>query len=297
MPFNGFQQFKNAATESSLKNLDENFFKSDPAVFQNILSWLDKLTTAKEFTDQKSRPYFAERVLSILQFAQTNPEYFETFKAFLIGALGSCVDRASLPLNYLELQKKIHESKDDSLENLIAIFKGGLALDQIPFIASKFMESHSEADEIEVHLGLQTKMKEIFNLPIALSSMNYFGCSHLKEKDLDEAEIQIKNALQDKEKAVNYLISNKIWEEKLKTLFREDLDTSLSGIQKELKKLNKKYSSEKEKMLEQDFIKACADLKDKHVQLEKAWILDRTIEVVEMHWLPNTSNYIITDLF
>jgi len=128
---NALQAFKIKAHDHSLQHFDENAFSDQPDLQANILTWLSKLTASDEFKHETYGPVFATKILSILQCAQDNPDYCKTLQAALLEALSTCVDRATLPVNYLEVQKRIIESKEDSLKNVLEILKGSFALNKL----------------------------------------------------------------------------------------------------------------------------------------------------------------------
>ncbi len=280
VPSNGLDAFKQATQDPSLKKLDTSFLNSSdhPGLSANVLQWLDKLRTAQEFKNEKTRPNFAAQVLSILQFAKNNPEYLETLKAQLVDVLSTCVDRATSPINYLELQKMVLESKDGSIENFMKLLKSGLALEVLDKFAKEFMEQHSNADEVEVFLGLKVKLKDVLGLP-TLGNMNFYACSDLGDTDLVKAEALVRDAWDNMEMLTSYFLSQDVWIDKLKTAYRMDLDKHIEPVIDKLEQLTKK--EEAHQLTSEEYKKQMELLQTEHKRLEKKWLRTKTIELLK----------------
>jgi len=270
-PSDVLQVFKIKAHDPSLQHFDENMFSDQPDLQANILTWLSKLTGSDEFKHETYGPVFATKILCILQCAQDNPGYCKTLQASLLEALSNCVDRASLPVNYLEVQKRIIDSKDDSLKNVLEILKGSFALNKLEQLSRAFMQFHPNVDEIEVYLGFQVKLKDALNLPIDLHNMNYFACSTITQNDLDQAETTVKEALKNAQDVTDYLISDKTWTDRLKKEFRVELEEILQSVFDDLEKL-----SEQTTLTSDQFKKENDALQVAQAKLEKEWILKKT---------------------
>jgi len=268
------QAFKMKTNDPSLQNFDEHVFSDQPDLRVNVLIWLNKLTTADEFKHEIYGPVFATKILSILQCAQDNPGYCKTLQASLLEALSNCVDRATLPVNYLEVQKRIIDSKDDSLKNLLEILKGSFALYKLEQLSRDFINSHPDEDEIEIYLGFQVKLKEALNLPIDLHVMNYFA--EITFADFLYAEQEVKKALQNSQEITFYLSSDKTWTDRLKKEFRAELDEILQPVFDDLEKL-----SEQTTLTSDQFKKESDALQVAQAKLEKEWILKKTQVLVE----------------
>ncbi len=277
-PTNGLKAFQQATQDPSLKKLDLSFLESSeqPELYGNVLQWLDKLKIAQEYKNEKTRSLFATQVLSILQLANNNPEYLEILKVQLIDVLSSCVDRAATAINYLELQKMVLESKNESIENVMKLLKSGLALEVLDKFAKEFMKQHPDADEIEVYLGLKMKLKDALGLP-TLGSMNFFGCSDLTDKDLLKAEALVRDAWKDMEMATAYFLSQEAWIDKLKTAYRIELDKHLEPVNDELEQL----TEGEDKLTSENYKKKMDLLQAEHKRLEKEWLRTKTIELLK----------------
>ncbi len=270
--------FITASNDSTFKNFNLEWLKSSghDELYANTLQWLNSLKSTLEFTNQNTRPFFASRVLGILLFAKNNPRYFDTFKAFLIGALESCVDRAASPINYLEFQKLILESKDKSVGNFITLMKSGFALELLNQFSKNFMKSHPQADEVEVYLGFQTMLKDVLNLP-TLKSMNFFVYSAIKKEDLNNAIAFVENAWQDLTKLTEYFIEQEVWVEKLKNDYRKEFEEFLEPVNIKLDELE----TNKEKLISEEYNEQIKALSHKYGILEKEWVYNKTIELLK----------------
>jgi hypothetical protein len=267
--------FKMKTNDPSLKNFGENLFIDQSNLRANVLEWLSKLTTSNEFKHEKFGPLFATRILGILQLAQNNADYCDILQATLTESLDTCCDRAILAVNYLEVQKRIIESKDGSLENLLTILKGSFALNKLKYCSQAFVNSHPTADEIEVYLGFQVELKEALGLPISLNTMNYYSCSGIENKHLVKAKQTVADALNSQE-LVDYLISDKTWTDRLKQEFRVDFETALKSTYDELEELSQNEKLTSQQL--QDGVKALQIQKEK---IEKKFIFEKTLSLLE----------------
>jgi len=273
-----FDEFNRAAPDFT--HFDRESLKSDTQFYSNLCTWLNKLTASGEYRKEESRPFFASRVLSILKLAAEDEPYREILKAFLIEALSSCVDRASLPLNYLEVQKAVIESKDGSLENLLKILKGGLALQELDKFAAGFMQQHLSADEVEVYLGFQLQLKEALALPIALKEMAYFGCSSISTQDIESAKRTVEGKLADTALFASYLTQQPIFHKRILQEYSQEYQTHIQPYYDQLEILSAKIQNEE--IDDKDFLEQSQAIKAQADQAEKAFVLKKTNELLRM---------------
>jgi len=273
-----FDEFNRAAPDFT--HFDRESLKSDTQFYSNLCTWLNKLTASGEYRKEESRPFFASRVLSILKLAAEDEPYREILKAFLIEALSSCVDRASLPLNYLEVQKAVIESKDGSLENLLKILKGGLALQELDKFAAGFMQQHLSADEVEVYLGFQLQLKEALALPIALKEMAYFGCSSISTQDIESAKRTVEGKLADTALFASYLTQQPIFHKRILQEYSQEYQTHIQPYYDQLEILSAKIQNEE--IDDKDFLEQSQAIKAQTDQAEKAFVLKKTNELLRM---------------
>ena len=81
--------------------------------------------------------------------------------------------------------------------------------------ASEIIPTLRLTDPLEVYLGLPVKLREEFNISINTEDMLYFACGGLNEAHLTQARNDLRGALKDQEKIVDFLIGQPKWIEAL----------------------------------------------------------------------------------
>lgn len=278
-----FDSLKGAVSDSrqDLKKLQIPKLQEDAAAWVTTSLWLDKLMGSNDFKNMNTCSMTAERVLSILKLAEESKEYRAAFNAILTEALSTCIDRATLPLCSLEIQKAIIESKAGSIEQMLKVLKGAFASDLIDAHARQFVKNHHNSavkrEELEVYLGFQVKLKEEFNLPIGIQDVNYFFCSHIEATDLIRAKDEVHSKLQDREKFVECLCQQTAWTEKLVKEYSSERDVFLAPLNAEFGQLEDQMFAQA--LNSQQYEVQANALKTRFEAAEKAWLKIKTEEL------------------
>jgi Leucine-rich repeat (LRR) protein len=278
---NSFESFKQVVSSArkDLKNLKVPTLQQSE-FWPNVSLWLDKLKGSSDFTNQNTRSLTAERVLAILKLAEKNEEYRSALDAILTEALSSCIDRATLPLCPLEIQKAIIEAKAGSLGQMFTVLKGAFAADLIDAYALEYVKNHPnravKKEALEVHLAFQLKLKEEFNLPIGIASMNYGFCARLEDANIAQAKAHIHLALQNQEKFIEFLTQQRAWCEKLETDFAAEKMEALAPMHAASEELEEKLFAVPRIITDQEYKSQIEGLKTKFNQVTKAWLKAKT---------------------
>ena len=270
-------------SDSPYKDFDDTLLKADPNLFSQIHTWLDKLRTANDFKEgsSSSQAFFSERVLAILDLVAKEPEFQEIFKAALSEALTTCVDRSTLLLNAMELNRLIFLAKDQSLPAIASLLKSAFTLEKINEFSTNFVNHYKVecapedirhdsggayvdvqgvryivyyideipyrdgVDPIEVYLGFQVRLKEDFNLPIITEGMNYFRCSKITPKDELTIRKSLRASLENHAEVARFLCSTDIWKNQMEQEFAKDLEALRAPFHEslELVRESEKYSN------------------------------------------------------
>jgi hypothetical protein len=238
---NIFDRFKNALPESKrdLKQLQVPTLQSEQGLWNKLTSWLDKLRLSADFTNPNTCPLIAERVLLILQMAEQNQAFRDTFFDTLKAASEGSVDKAPHHLASLEIQKAVIDSKAQSLSQLSKVLEGAFAAELLDQWAHEFVKTLRIHffENVEVHLALQLKFRAKFQLPIGVTGMGHFRCHQLQDSDFVRAEAAVQQGLEDKIKFATFLEKQKVWTEKLAGEFGLEKENFLAHVVVRLSRL------------------------------------------------------------
>ena len=161
---------------------------------QDFAQFLDRLSHTPYFQDS----VFRSTMISWLDRLAVDNELRAHIFLVAMDALGSCDDRVLLALNTMKkegLALDICRGKyDDDIKQLIVLARQMFRLDMLEKIAYEKAASLPNADEIEVYLAYQTKLRDVLGLPLDVASMNFFDISGVQQIDLDRAQQHIKQA-------------------------------------------------------------------------------------------------------
>lgn len=229
------KRFTDHTTDASLKHFKVYELRNMGVAEHLLIAWLEKVLEAKDFMDETTRSHFATRVLKILQFVAQNAGYRQVAEPIFMEATGSCSDRATLGLNALELHMKLCLIPSATLNDVVHLLNGAYVMGILENIARAMVPTLQRrsgvvyVDEIEVYLGLQVRLRETFSLPIDTKEMNHFNCSTLTEQDIERVTIEVKQALTNKKKIVDFFLSQApLWQEKLDQQFSTDKSDMLA---------------------------------------------------------------------
>jgi Leucine-rich repeat (LRR) protein len=214
---NHFERFKHALPESKreLKQLEIPALRKYVALWNKLLSWLDKLSLSADFKNPNTCSLTAERVLLIVQMAEQNEAFRPLFADTLEAASEENVDKAPHHLASLEIQRIIMDSNAQSLGQVLKVFEGAFAAELLDAWAHEFVNTRSIpfSEHVEVCLGLQLKFKPKFQLPIGVEGN--LSCHQLQNSDLARAEEAVRQGLKDRAKFSDFLAKQKVWTERL----------------------------------------------------------------------------------
>lgn len=196
---------------------------------QDFAQFLDRLSHTHYFQDS----VFRSTMISWLDRLAVDNELRAHIFQVAMDALGSCDDRVLLALNTMKkeaLALDICRGKyDDELKQLIVLARQMFRLDMLEKIAYEKVASLPNADEIEVYLAYQTKLRDKLGLPLDVASMNFFDISGVDQIDLDRAQQHIK--LAEEKQFKNYLANE--WtpgQALLQRLYPNDFQQALNTI-------------------------------------------------------------------
>jgi Leucine-rich repeat (LRR) protein len=276
-----FESFKQvvASEQKDLKNLQIPILQQSEC-WPNVSLWLDKLKGSNDFTNLNTCSLTVERVLSILKLAEENEGYRNALSAILTQALQTCVDRATLCLNPLEIQKAIIEAKAGSLEQMLQVLKGAFAAEILELYALLFVKHHPDPavrrEALEVHLAFQLKLKKEFTLPIGVTNMNYEFCARLTKADIEKAKAHVHQALQNQEKFIEFVTQQDAWAEKLSSDFAEEKASTLAPMHAASEELEEKLFAVPRVISDQEYKSQIEGLTIKFNQVTKAWLKAKT---------------------
>jgi Leucine-rich repeat (LRR) protein len=242
-PVPGLLKLKQAVSDTrpDLKNLNLSNLEADTQAWATISLFIDKIVGTDDFI--KFPAMTAQRLLLILQLAETNEEYRTAVNAALMEALSSCVDRASFFFCSLEIQKAILEAGNGSLEEMFKVLKGAHAIELFDIWASDFVKRHPDPrvkkEALSVHLALKVEFKKEFCLPIGIEEMNYRFCAHLQPLDYQNARSEVIGKLQNQGPFLEFLLGQEPWLEKLRKDFSSERDVVLHDINQAFAELEK----------------------------------------------------------
>lgn len=234
-----FEAFKKESIELDITALEQN----EPLI-TSVDIWLKYLMKSADYRNDVTRPLLIKRVLSILEYAVLDLEFQEICENLLYLATDNCEDGGILKVNTLELEKKIRQSGNLSIEELLKLLKGAFAVTLLEEFASKFIPTlptvHLKdltVDPVVIHLALQIKLKFKLDLPFDCVEMNYFDASRLTQKDIDEAEFYARQSIENHEKLGAYLVTQSNWQEKLKKIFHSEISDLQAPLVLEMERL------------------------------------------------------------
>lgn len=196
---------------------------------QDFAQFLDRLSHTPYFQDS----VFRSTMISWLDRLAVDNELRAHIFQVAMDALGSCDDRVLLALNTMKkeaLALDICRGKyDHDLKQLIILARQMFRLDMLEKIAYEKVASLPNADEIEVYLAYQTKLRDKLGLLLDVASMNFFDISGVDQIDLDRAQQRIK--LAEEKQFKNYLANE--WtpgEALLQRFYPNDYQQALNAI-------------------------------------------------------------------
>ncbi|KYC09690.1 E3 ubiquitin--protein ligase [Salmonella enterica subsp. enterica] len=157
--------------------------------------FLDRLSETENF--MKDAGFKAQISSWLVQLAEDEALRAKTF-AMATEATASCQDRVTLALHQMKNVQLVHDAEkgqyDNNLAALVATGREMFRLEKLEQIAREKAGTLALADDVEVHLAYQNKLKKALGLTSVTAEMRFFGVSGVTVSDLQAAEIQVKAA-------------------------------------------------------------------------------------------------------
>ncbi|MDI5676435.1 E3 ubiquitin--protein ligase, partial [Salmonella enterica subsp. enterica serovar Anatum] len=157
--------------------------------------FLDRLSETENF--MKDAGFKAQISSWLVQLAEDEALRAKTF-AMATEATASCQDRVTLALHQMKNVQLVHDAEkgqyDNNLAALVATGREMFRLEKLEQIAREKAGTLALADDVEVYLAYQNKLKKALGLTSVTSEMRFFDVSGVTVSDLQAAELQVKAA-------------------------------------------------------------------------------------------------------
>lgn len=189
-----------------------------------LKSWLNRISEIPEFSSEVNRQIIAKKIVGILEEASINLSFKEVFYGIIQDASETCGDRVALSILYLDIQHALANIDLTNMPNLASFLEKGVwTLDLLAQCARKKVAALAGVDEIETYLAYPIYLKEALDIPITQEDMLYFRCSGVSEEDLQTAKHFVLEHRNDKEKCLEFLLSQEKWIEALRINYPEEM--------------------------------------------------------------------------
>ncbi|ASG12357.1 type III secretion system effector E3 ubiquitin transferase SspH1 [Salmonella enterica] len=156
---------------------------------------LDRLRETENF--KKDAGFKAQISSWLTQLAEDAALRAKTF-AMATEATSTCEDRVTHALHQMNNVQLVHNAEkgeyDNNLQGLVATGREMFRLEKLEQIAREKAGTLALADDVEVYLAFQNKLKESLELTSVTSEMRFFDVSGVTVSDLQAAELQVKTA-------------------------------------------------------------------------------------------------------
>ncbi|EPE7228026.1 type III secretion system effector SspH3 [Salmonella enterica] len=157
--------------------------------------FLGRLSETENF--MKDAGFKAQISSWLVQLAEDEALRAKTF-AMATEATASCQDRVTLALHQMKNVQLVHDAEkgqyDNNLAALVATGREMFRLEKLEQIAREKAGTLALADDVEVYLAYQNKLKKALGLTSVTAEMRFFGVSGVTVSDLQAAELQVKAA-------------------------------------------------------------------------------------------------------
>ncbi|ECG8258292.1 E3 ubiquitin--protein ligase [Salmonella bongori] len=165
--------------------------KTNAEVFSAFLDYLLKTQNAKN-------PDFMAEVSALLMRLGDDDALREKAFAITIEATERCEDRVTYTYHNIQCALQVYDIEkgdfDSRLSELIPLGREVFRLQQIEQIAQEKVKRMHLVDPIEVFLGYQNYLRDVFELKTVTKEMRFFRVSGITRADLQQAEERIKKA-------------------------------------------------------------------------------------------------------
>lgn len=187
-----------------------------------LRSWLNRIS---EISSETNRHILAKKIIGIVEEASISPSFRDVFYGIIEEASETCGDRIALSILHLDIQHGLANIDISDMPNLATFLSNGVwTLDLLEKCARKKVETLPGVDEIETYLAYPIHLKEALDIPIVQEGMLYFRCSGVTEQDLQEAKNFVLEHRNNKEKQLQFLLSQEKWMEALRINYPEKME-------------------------------------------------------------------------
>jgi hypothetical protein len=160
---------------------------------QEVLRFLERLTTTAEYQNKQARPLLARRVIDVFTLMANDSVIRDRAVDQIFRSLASCDDRIILGLQDIELMVLIDwiEGLPHSAAELRNLGKRFMLLDLVNRKAAEFILTLGYVDEISVYLAFQITLADRFNLPIKTRNMIFRRCADITDEQIADFGDQI----------------------------------------------------------------------------------------------------------
>ncbi|EAB2311836.1 type III secretion system effector E3 ubiquitin transferase SspH2 [Salmonella enterica] len=156
---------------------------------------LDRLRETENF--KKDAGFKAQISSWLTQLAEDAALRAKTF-AMATEATSTCEDRVTHALHQMNNVQLVHNAEkgeyDNNLQGLVSTGREMFRLEKLEQIAREKAGTLALADDVEVYLAYQNKLKKALGLTSVTAEMRFFGVSGVTVSDLQAAELQVKAA-------------------------------------------------------------------------------------------------------
>lgn len=182
-----------------------------------LKSWLNRIAEIPEFNSETNKQILAKKIIRILEEASINPSFKQVFYGIIVDASETCGDRVALSILHLDIQHRLENMDLSDMPKLASFLSNGVwTLDLLEKCARNKVETLAGVDEIETYLAYPIYLKEALDIPIVQEDMLYFRCSGVSDEDLQEAKNFVLEHRDNKEKQLEFLLSQEKWIEALR---------------------------------------------------------------------------------
>ena len=191
-----------------------------------LRAWLSRLAwMAEQASTTKKRDTIIRRVLEVLNYVNSHPQFLDTFLSVIHGAADTCGDRVILSLLHLDVAYQIQTIPSSDPKQLAFLLSRGVwALKLLEEIAREKIKTFSFIDELEVFLAYPVQLRKQLQLPIPEYEMLYFTFSGLSNEDLQSAFDSVEQAISTPSLLIDFLIGEDKWKEALCFHYPSEMD-------------------------------------------------------------------------
>ncbi len=187
------------------------------SINNDVSNFLVRLRETAEYTNERTRPTLASRVIKVFEVMSVNEEFRNLAWVIIANSLTSCSDNIILGLDNLETSMLVHQAEHstDPENELRALGKRMLMLEKVEqkiteYLSERSDNHHVQNEALEIALAFKTRLKERLNLPFSTTTMLFRGCAHVTDAQIDTAGALIESQTTDDD-VNNYLSEWEPW--------------------------------------------------------------------------------------